>query len=74
MPTEKIALFSEINVHTKKIRQTLINTYPLIEYKSEFRNGHIELIEIAYGEKYLAEMGYAADELVNAVFKGGIPM
>lgn len=71
-PQEKKSLV-EHNSKVNKIRENLAKTYPYFEFKSQFKNGKIELTEVLYNEKFIAEMGYSLDTFSTSIFEEGLP-
>lgn len=71
---EKLQTLNEINVKSEKAMQTILKTYPSMYIKSQLKDGHIQITEISYTEKYLAEMGYTIDDFTTVMFREGIPL
>lgn len=73
MTDERIDALIQANKKMEKIRQTVMKTYPCIEFKSSLKNGQIQITEMSFSEKYIAELGYDAESFTAAVFSEGIP-
>lgn len=72
--SEKLQTLNQINAKSEKARETLLKTYPCMEIKSQLKDGQIQMTELSYSEKYLAEMGYSIDDFTSILFKEGIPL
>jgi len=58
---------------TEIVRQNFIKNYPFMEYKSQLKNGKIQLSEIIFNEKFLTEIGFSTETFASAVFQEGLP-
>lgn len=70
---ERIIAMEESNTKMENIRQTLMKTYPCIEFKSMLKDGQINVSEMSFSEKYCSELGFTLDEFSSVVFEEGLP-
>lgn len=70
---ERLQSLIDINAKTEKIKDNIHKNYPFLEFKSQMKDGYIQLTEVAFSERYLQLLGYDVDSFPSIVFQEGIP-
>lgn len=73
MTNNKQVQLVERNKKLEQFRQNIMKTYPYAESKVQFINGQMQITEMSFSEKYLAELGFTIDEFTSTVFQEGMP-